>query len=161
MENPLKISPVVVLFAAFGVAVVGCKPSDDGSAENAPKPIDEQLVEAKDAVEEAGSELEELAYSQRQEFIKSMNMQLAELTKDLGDISDQIEKSSSAVKVEAAPKLASLKGKIDVMEKQLEALEDAEASTWEMAKEKTGQAYADLKDGFNDMRQWLGDKIAP
>lgn len=38
---------------------------------------------------------------------------------------------------------------------------DATESNWESVKAGSKKAYGELKDNFNQARQWLSDKIAP
>ncbi len=38
---------------------------------------------------------------------------------------------------------------------------DATESTWDHVKSGSSKAYDDLKDGFQNARQWVSEKIAP
>jgi hypothetical protein len=45
--------------------------------------------------------------------------------------------------------------------KRLDDVTNATESTWGTIKADFEKAYAGLKDGFAQSRQWLSDKIAP
>ena len=47
------------------------------------------------------------------------------------------------------------------MTKQLEEAGNATESTWNDVKAGFKKGYEALKDGFQQTRQWLSDKIAP
>ncbi len=74
---------------------------------------------------------------------------------------DRNQKSSDAVKAEAQPKLQALRDQTAKMNKQLDEVKNSTESTWESVKSGAGKAYDALKDGFQQSRQWVSDKIAP
>jgi hypothetical protein len=43
----------------------------------------------------------------------------------------------------------------------LDKAKNATESTWDDVKAGFKKAYSELKDGFNQARQWVSDKIAP
>jgi hypothetical protein len=47
------------------------------------------------------------------------------------------------------------------LSKRLDEVTNATESTWGAVKAETEKAYAALKDGFVQARQWVSDKIAP
>jgi chromosome segregation ATPase len=100
-------------------------------------------------------------YEQKAEFTAQMQTQLAEINKDLDLLAAKIEKSSDAVKAEAKPKLESLRAQAARLNTQLDEVKNATASTWDSVKAGSKKAYAELKDGFNQARQWVSEKIAP
>jgi ElaB/YqjD/DUF883 family membrane-anchored ribosome-binding protein len=79
----------------------------------------------------------------------------------LDQLAAKIEKSSDAAKAEAKPKLQALREKADQLGKQLDEAKNATESTWDSVKAGSKKAYNELKDGFNQARQWVSDKIAP
>jgi hypothetical protein len=44
---------------------------------------------------------------------------------------------------------------------QLDTAKSATESTWDDVKAGFKKGYSELKDGFNQARQWVSDKIAP
>jgi ElaB/YqjD/DUF883 family membrane-anchored ribosome-binding protein len=86
---------------------------------------------------------------------------LTAINQDLDQLAAKIEKSSDAVKAEAKPKLQALRDQAAQLTKQLDEVRNATESTWDNAKAGSKKAYDDLKNGFNQARQWVSDKIAP
>lgn len=150
-----------VLFAALGVFVAGCKPAPDTTEAQSANAIDKQLADVKTSAADTADALSAYTYAQKKEFIATMEAQLVEMEDSLDELSDRISQSSLAIRAEAEPKLAALRVRKESLEKQLEVVRDAESSTWDVVKTSTGEAYNDLKSGFNDMRQWLSNKMAP
>jgi cytochrome c556 len=116
-------------------------------------------VQAKTA--EVSADMKDYSYAQKAEFTEAMQKQLAQINKDLDQLDAKIEKSSDAAKAEAKPKLQALREKADRLGKQLGEAGNATESTWESVKAGSKKAYDDLKDGFNQARQWASEKIAP
>ena len=160
MKNTSYISGVV-LFAALATLAAGCKPSSDDADARSANAIDNQLEEVRTSAKDAASDLSAYTYTQKEQFVSSMEAQLVKMENSLEKLSASIADSSVAVKAEAEPKLAALRVRMAALEKQLESVKRADASTWEMVKTTTGQAYDDLKESFNDTRQWLSDKLDP
>ena len=90
-----------------------------------------------------------------------MRSQLVEISNDLDQLAAKIEKSSDAAKAEAQPKLQALREHADKLNKQLDVAKNATESTWDGVKASSRKAYDELKDGFNQARQWVSEKIAP
>ncbi len=105
--------------------------------------------------------MKDYAFAQKAEFVAGMKQQLAALNRSLDELGEKIEKSSSAAKAEAQPKLAALREEAAALHKQLEAVESSSVTTWDGVKADTQKAYGKLKDGFATARQWVSDKIAP
>jgi len=53
-----------------------------------------------------------------------------------------------------------LRDKAAQLNKQLDDVRDAPESTWDSVKAASQKALDSLKDGFEQSRQWLSDKIA-
>jgi uncharacterized protein involved in exopolysaccharide biosynthesis len=128
-----------------------------------PQTTSQQLDQLQQNTAAAAQDLQEkdYTYAQRAEFTATMKAQLAEINRDLDLLAAKIEKSSAAAKAEAQPKLQALRDNAAQLEKQLAEAGKATESTWDSVKASTKEAYADLKDGFNQARQWVGEKIAP
>lgn len=54
-----------------------------------------------------------------------------------------------------------LREKADPLGKQLDKARNATESTWDGVKAGSKKAYDELKEGFNQSRRWVSDKIAP
>jgi hypothetical protein len=87
--------------------------------------------------------------------------QLAGINQELDELAARIEKSSDAVKAEARPKLQALRDQADKLKAKIDEAGNATESTWDSVKAGSKEAYANLKDGFQQARQWVSEKIAP
>ncbi|MGC9451367.1 MAG: hypothetical protein ACP5I4_07965 [Oceanipulchritudo sp.] len=151
----------IALLAALGAFAAGCKPSGEQTEVTSAKAIDKQLEAVQKEGADAATDLSAYSYAQKQEFVADMEAQLAAMESSIDELTASITKASVAVQTEASPKLAAIRAKQESLEKQLDVIRDADASTWDLVKQTTSQTYEDLKSSFNDMRQWLGDKVAP
>jgi len=161
--NCTKHIPLVVACLALSAATVGCKPTSDSESSttdnrNATARRSEG-VEQKAA--EAAQEMKDYTYAQRTEFVATMQGQLDELQRDLDRLAAQVERASTAAKTEANPRLQALRDKAAELRTHLDAAKNATESTWDDVKAGFKQGYSELKDGFNQARQWVSDKIAP
>ena len=148
-QNKLLISIFTV--AAFAVA---CTPAEDKSAQ-------QQLGKVKQEVKDAAQDMKDYTFAQKAEFTEQMRGQLARINKDLDQIAAHVEKSSDAVKADAKPKLQAMREQTARLNAQLDEIKNATESTWETVKSNTRKAYDALKEGFQQSRQWVSDKIAP
>ena len=148
----MKQKTFVVTLLSIAAFVVGCDKEPTTS---------EQIEKVKSETKEAAQNMKDYTYAQKTEFVEKMQSQLAGINKDLDLLAAKIEKSSDAAKAEAKPKLQALREKAAGLGGQLDGVKNATESTWESVKTGSKQAYTDLKDGFNQARQWVSDKIAP
>jgi adenine-specific DNA methylase len=148
----MKRTPLMITFLFAAAFVVGC--NKEGTTT-------QQLDKVQAKTEEAAQEMKDYTYAQKAEFTEKMQGQLAEINKDLEQLSTKIEKSSDAVKAEAKPKLQALREQAAKLNKQLVEAKSATESTWDSVKMGTKKAYGELKDGFQQARQWVSEKIAP
>lgn len=151
-NKTLLITVIALTTAAFAVS---CKKT--ASTASASRQLDN--VQAKTT--EAAREMKDYAYAQKDEFVVSMKIQLAQLNRDLDDLAIRIDRSSDVVKAEARPKLVALRAQIAVLNQQLDRATNATESSWDSAKSDFKQSYEASKSGFQQARQWLSEKIAP
>ena len=83
------------------------------------------------------------------------------LNQDLDKLSAKVDRSSDAIKAEAQPKLQALRDQAAKLNQQLADAQNATESTWDSVKAGAKTACESVEKGFNDARQWVGDKIAP
>ena len=148
----MKRSKLMITFLSAAAFVVGCDKEPTTSQQ-----IDK--VQARTA--EAAQDLKDYSYAQKAEFVERMRSQLFEINNDLDQLAAKIEKSTDAAKAEAQPKLRALREQADKLNKQLDVAKNATESTWDGVKAGSRKAYDELKDGFNQARQWVSEKIAP
>ena len=141
-----------IAFLAVAAFAVGCQQEEATSR---------QFDKVKTETKEAAREMEDYTFAQKAEYTQKMEAQLAEINRDLDQLSAKIEKSSEAAKAEAKPKLQALREQTDKLNRQLEAAKSATESTWYEVKSVSRKAYAELRDGFQQARQWASEKIAP
>jgi len=151
MKKSKTLLITTLFIAAFAV---GCNREETAS---------QQLGELQDKTATAARDLKEqdYTYAQKSEFTAKMQGQLAQINKDLDLLAAKIEKSGDAAKAEAKPKLQALREQADKLDKQLGEAKHATETTWDSVKAGSKKAYAELKDGFDQARQWVSDKIAP
>jgi chromosome segregation ATPase len=148
---------LAITFLAITAFAVGCKPS----AEQERKTTEEQLDKVTQKTKEAAQDMKDYTFAQKDAFIAKMQSQMTEINKDLDQLMARVEKSSDAAKAEAKPKLQALRDQAAKLNQQLDEAKNATESTWDSVKTGFKKGYGELKDGFQNARQWVSDKIAP
>lgn len=121
----------------------------------------QQLDKVQAETKQAAQDLKDYTFAQKAEFTEAMRSQLAEINRDLDQLSAKVEKASDAAKAEAKPKLQALREQAAKLNQQLDEARNATESTWDSVKAGAKQAAGELKAGFNQARQWVSEKIAP
>lgn len=121
----------------------------------------QQLDKVQTETKQAAQDMKDYTYAQKSAFVESMQGQLAALNRDLDQLSAKVEKSSDTAKAEAKPKLEGLRNQTGKLNKQLDEVKNATESTWNDVKAGFKKGYAELKEGFQQARQWVSEKIAP
>jgi chromosome segregation ATPase len=160
-RNLLKHKHLAITFVAVTAFAVGCKPSADNPATDPPQTTAQQFDKVKKETKEAAQDMKDYAYAQKAEFVAKMQGQLDEINRDLDQLAAKVDKSSDAAKAEAKPKLQTLRDQAAKLNTQLDGAKNATESTWSDVKAGFKKGYSELKDGFNQARQWVSDKIAP
>ena len=150
----MKNKTWVITFLSIAAFAVGCNKEQTTSTSK-------QLEKVKTETKQAAQDMKDYTFAQKAEFVKTMQGQLDALNKDLDELSAKIDSSSDAVKAEAKPKLQALRDQAAQLNKQLDEARNATESTWDSVKTGFQKAYDATKDGFNQARQWVSDKIAP
>jgi polyhydroxyalkanoate synthesis regulator phasin len=121
----------------------------------------QQLDKLKTETKVAAQDLKDYTFAQKGEFVAKMQSQLAEINRDLDQLSVKVQKSSAAAKAEAKPKLEALRAQVAKLNQQLDAARNADESAWDEVKSGFKKGFGELNDGFQQARQWVSDKIAP
>jgi septal ring factor EnvC (AmiA/AmiB activator) len=150
----MKNKTLLITFLSVAAFAIGCKPSDE-------KSTSQQLDKVQTETKQAAQDMKDYTFAQKAEFVKTMQDQLTALNQDLDKLSAKIDSSSDAIKAEAKPKLQALHNQATKLNQQLADAPNATESTWDSVKAGSKKAYNELKDGFNQARQWVSDKIAP
>ena len=148
----MKNKTWVITVLSIAAFAVGCDKQPTTS---------QQMDKVQTETKQAAVDMKDYTYAQKDEFVKTMQGQLDALNKDLDQLSAKIDSSSDAVKAEAKPKLQALRDQTAQLNKQLDEAKNATESTWDSVKAGFSKAYDATKDGFNQARQWVSDKIAP
>jgi chromosome segregation ATPase len=148
----MKNKTWVISVLSIAVVAVGC---------NKEQSTTQQMDKVQTETKQAAVDMKNYTYAQKDEFVKAMQGQLDALNKDLDQLAAKIESSSDAVKADAKPKLQALRDQAAQLNKQLDDARNATKSTWDSVKAGCSKAYDATKDGFNQVRQWVSDKIAP
>ncbi len=148
----MKNKTLLITFLSAVTFAVGCDKE---------KTTAQQIDTVKTETKQAASDMKDYTFAQKDEFVKSMQGQLATLNQDLDKLSAKIDGSSDAIKAEAKPKLQALRDQATKLNQQLADAQNATESTWDSVKAGTKTAYESVAKGFNDARQWVSDKIAP
>ena len=148
----MKPATLTITFLSAAAFVVGCDKEGTTS---------QQLDKVQAKTEAAAQDMKDYTFEQRSQFVDNMHAQLASLNLELDQLAAKIEKSSDAIKAEAKPKLQALRDQTASLNKQLDGVQNATESTWDNVKTGFKKAYESSKDGFNQARQWVSDKIAP
>jgi cytochrome c556 len=148
----MKRHTLIITLLSVAAFAVGCKKEETAS---------QQLDKVETETKEAAQDMKDYTFAQKAEFTEKMKNQLAEINRELEQISAKIEKSSDSVKAEAKPKLQTLREQTARLNKQLDEASNATESTWNDVKTGFRKGYTELQDGFQQARQWVSEKIAP
>ena len=148
----MKHKNLLITVLAVAAFAVGCNKEQSTS---------QQLDKVQADTKQAAQDMKDYTFAQKAEFVSTMQTQLAALNRDLDQLSAKVAKSSDAIKAEAQPKLQVLHDQMAQLNKQLDAAKNATQSTWDSVKGGFKTAYEASKEGFQQARQWVSDKIAP
>lgn len=154
---------ITTLFTAAAFTVtVGCqKESDTPPVPEASRDLSAQRDKMKQETKEAIDATKDYAYAQKAEYAAKIRAEMADLNKELDQLSTKIESSSASAKAEAQVKLQALREKMTRLNDKLDGVQGATESTWEEVKAGVKSGYEEVKDSFKQARQWLSEKIAP
>lgn len=157
MKNSIWIlGPLSV--AAFFTA---CAPDDSTTTSKSDTNLSNQLDRVQADATEARDDLAAYTHAQKEQYVESLSRRISILEEELDLLTTEVNNSSAAAQAEAKPRVAALRVQLDQLKEQLDQAEDATATTWDSVKQGTSAAYDDLKEGVQDTRQWMSDKIAP
>ena len=148
----MKHKNLLLTFLSVAAFTIGCNKEETTS---------QQLDKVQAKTKQAAQDMKDYTFAQKAEFTEKMKSQLAEINRDLDQLATKIEKSSDAAKPEAKPKLQSLRDQAAKLNTQLDEAKNATESTWDSVKATSKKAFDELKNGCNQARQWVSDKIAP
>lgn len=147
-----KNNALLITFLSLAAFAMGCDKQTTTSQQ-----IDKVQAETK----EAAQDMKDYTYAQKDEFVKTMQAELATLNQDIDALSAKIDGSSDAIKADAKPKLQALRDQAAKLNQQLADVQNATESTWNSVKADSKKAYTALANSVTEARQWVSEKIAP
>ena len=148
----MKHKHLLLALLAVAAFAVGC---------NKEPTTAQQLDKVQADTKQAAQDMKDYTFAQKAAFVATMQTQLATLNRELDQLAAKVEKASDTIKAEAQPKLRVLRDQIAQLNKQLDEARNATELTWDSVKGGFKKAYEGAKDGVQQARQWVSDKIAP
>ncbi len=161
--NTLVMNPrnLVIILLVVAAMAAGCKPSAETVANDPHESAGKQMEALKKDAQDTAKEANDYTFAQKADFTAAMQLRLAEFNRDLEKLTAKVESAGADAKAKAGPKLEALRGQLARLNKQLEGSKDATESTWGEVKAGFKTGCTEVKDGFQQARQWVSDKIAP
>ena len=154
------VIPIITFLTVTALAVSCTSRGDKSPIESeASETATARLDEAKTATQEAGQSMQDYTYAQKTEFVDSMKKELAQMQEEMDRLSAKVASSSTATKDAAKTQLDAVREKWAQAKAQLDQAGNSTESTWDDVKGGFNQSYSELKDSFNEARQWLSDRI--
>ena len=148
----------------FSVAIftvpLGCKEQTKEPAVGDNRPpveLDQVKKETREAVDAA----KDYTYAQKAEYTAKIRAEIADLNKELDQLSTKIETTTEPARAEAKAKLQDVRDKVSRLSASLDGVQSATESTWDEVKAGVRKGYEEVKISFKQARQWLSEKIAP
>lgn len=148
---------LAITFFAVTAFAMGCKPSSEQHRNTTAEQFEKTQTKTRDAAQD----MKDYTFAHKDAFVAKMQAQMAEIHQDLDQLMARVETSSNAAKAEAKRKLEALRDQAATLSPTLDEAKTATESTWDGVKAASMNGYGDLKEGFNQARQWVSDKIAP
>lgn len=155
--NSIKLT---VTLLAMTLIAGGCKPAVETDTNREINRTPDQTLSAPGAPG-AVRDLNEYTYAQRGQFVETMENNLADLNRELDQLSLRVERSSAEVRAETEPRVRAVRSQIQGLNAQLDQAKNASESGWEDIKSGVRKGYDEVAEGFQQSRQWVSDKIQP
>jgi len=147
-------------FLGTTVLAAGCDTSQAAPSAGVPT-VESAKQQLQAAGQEAVQATKDYAYAARAELVKDMQNKLATINHTLQQLSDKVERSSSAAKADAKAKLLVVRDRAVQLNAELERAKDAEEAAWDQVRAGVKKSYQDLEQSVAQARTWLSEKIAP
>ena len=155
----------------FGLTVlsflsVGCEPTGDRTSDPATETTRDQTTRTDGnrtdgAVGAGARDTREYAYEERTQFGVSMEAELEEINRSIDQLATRIDRADAETKAAASTRLNELRNQADLLQEQIDGAKNASASTWDNVKATTRETHTNLKNNFEDARQWISNKLEP
>jgi hypothetical protein len=159
----MKHTVRIMLFLVVGGFVTGCKATDKDSKAQSDDlgTAAAQREKAMTATKEAAQSIQHYAYAQRVEFIDAAKRELSDIQREMERLRAAADRSTGAARADAEAKLEVLSDKLAAAKTQFDRAATATEASWEDVQNRYQKARGDLKDSFDETRQWLSEKMEP
>jgi peptidoglycan hydrolase CwlO-like protein len=143
----MKFKTIFILL--FFISFLACGSKDNKPV--VPAPIVETKVE----------KVQDFAYAQKEEFVKSIQLELAKINTDMKELEAKAKTLKKEAVSDSKKKIKALKDQSAKLNKQIDKVKNATESKWEDVKADYKKNSGELNDSVDEMRIWLSEKIAP
>jgi small-conductance mechanosensitive channel len=150
--NTMKKKTHILLLLCTAAITVGCDKNRTAS---------EQLDRVQEKTADVAQDMKDFTFAQKEEFVTKMRAELAALNSELDELAAKVERSSSAVKADAQPRIDVLRERTAQLNQQLDEATNATESNWNKFKADIRATSDRAKEEFKQARLWLSEKIAP
>ncbi|MBN2041494.1 MAG: hypothetical protein JW864_15755 [Spirochaetes bacterium] len=105
--------------------------------------------------------LQDFAYSQKNEFIKTMQSELNRINLEVKELETNAKNLKEEALSESKQKIQALRDQTDKLNKQIVKAKNATESTWDGVKNDFNKSYSEFMESFGQVRTWMSEKIAP
>jgi hypothetical protein len=161
----LNLRKFILVFAVLLAA--GCAAGCDLTGESAQVDPDlagtagEQLDEAIAQTQATARATQDFAYAERDDFIDQMGQELDGIEAELDRISLKVDRAGGVTRASAEAKLEAVRGRLALAQRRLAAAGTATEADWDVVMAGFKQSYGELRNAFEQSRQWLSDAIEP
>ena len=152
----------IVLFLVIGVVSTGCnKSTEKDSKAQSDDSAAAQRERAMTATKEAAQSVQDYAYAQKGEFVAAAKRQLADIQAETARLGTAIDQSTGPARAAAEAKLEVVNEKLAAATAQLDRAQAAPEAAWQDVQNGYRTAHTDLRDSFDETREWLSKQIEP
>jgi uncharacterized coiled-coil protein SlyX len=154
---------LIMTFLIVAGLAAGCTPTEGNAAEGPiqVEPASPERDKVKTETKEAVQAIQDYTYAQKAEFVAETQKELAEFQTALDRLAARVDRSRGEAKADAKIRLDAVRENWARAKTQLGQAESATEATWNDVKRGLQKSRDELKESFENSRQWLSDKIEP
>jgi chromosome segregation ATPase len=111
-------------------------------------------------IETKAEKVQDFAYAQKDEFVKSIHTELNKINSDLKELEAKSKNLKNNALTESKKKIKAMQKQYVMLNEQLEKVEDSTESSWLETKSDFNSNLNKFKNSVGEMRTWLSEKIA-
>jgi len=154
----MKTKILIIVLSSIAIFATGCQKNnlmDVASSTGTERRLDT----VKEEVKEAGSSVNDYAYSQKDEYLSKMKMEIKKLKQALANLERQARRTNVRAKAGAAKNFQTIKNNVRKLDKQIDIMQSITEAKWDEVKSKFDQSIDEAKDAIEKSRIWLSIKI--